>query len=381
MSRKLPPGLRKRGTVYYAYFQSGGVRVRKRLSHNLSVAKVMLTDLRAKLDLGDLSVVDNRYPWDRAKKEYLRWVQQTKRRPKEYQAILARFEQYRPVRHVSQLTHDYMVGYRDWRLSHGVAPSTINLEVKRLQGLLNRLVAWRRIKSNPIKGLDRLAEDHPVKQRRALTAEEVRRLLDASGPRRLLWLTFLTTGLRSGELREATYDWIDWDRRTLTVPRTSKTHTAREVPLCDEVYDGLRAAYEADPDQRRLFPGRCRCGGRSREGLLHALYRDAGKAGIEGAHQGGSVDVHALRVTFTTLSIDNGAKPAAVQKILGHKTLAMTMNVYNRVSDSSKRDAVAVLPFASTSRPEHLIRFPEKSGTEMAQGSEKVAETLRKVAT
>ena len=375
--RKLPEGLRKRGNIYYAWFQSGNVRVRKRLSHNLQVAKVLLNDMRAKLDRGDLGVVDNRYPWQLALDEYLRWANQTKRCAGEYEAILNRYRDYRPIKLLSQVTVDYMVGYRDWRLSHGVAPSTINKEVKRLKGMLNKLVTWRRIKSNPIRDLDRRPEDVPVKNRRAVTLDEVNRLLEVSGPRRLMWLFFLSTGVRSGELCSARFDWVDWDRRTITVPKISKTHCEREIPLSDELHDGLRAVHQSNPEQVWLFPGRRHDGSRGRDGILDALYRDCHRAGIEGAHQGGTVDVHALRVSFTTLSIDGGAKPGAVQQILGHKTLAMTMNVYNRVSDGSKRDAVSALPFAKASTPDHILTI--QSGTDMAQASGKAANTQGKV--
>jgi hypothetical protein len=79
------------------------------------------------------------------------------------------------------------------------------------------------------------------------------------------------------------------------------------------------------------------------------------RAGIDDAGSGGSVDLHSLRVSFTTLALENGASPKAIQAILGHSTLGMTMNVYAKATERSKREAIAALPFATSSAPEHVI--------------------------
>ena len=71
-----------------------------------------------------------------------------------------------------------------------------------------------------------------------------------------------------------------------------------------------------------------------RNNLLARFYAVCRRAGIHDAEPGGSVDIHALRVTFTTLSLEHGAKPKAVQEILGHSTLAMTMSVYAKATDN-----------------------------------------------
>ncbi|GAA4421503.1 hypothetical protein GCM10023155_04100 [Bremerella cremea] len=61
-----------------------------------------------------------------------------------------------------------------------------------------------------------------------------------------------------------------------------------------------------------------------------------------------------MRVSFATLTLENGGTPKAVQEILilGHSTLDMTMKVYNRARSESKRAAVASLPFATVTEPE-----------------------------
>jgi integrase len=65
--------------------------------------------------------------------------------------------------------------------------------------------------------------------------------------------------------------------------------------------------------------------------------------------------IHSLRVSFTTLALEGGANPKAVQAILGHSTLALTMGIYARATDRAKREAIGALPFAKVSAPEHVI--------------------------
>ena len=60
-------------------------------------------------------------------------------------------------------------------------------------------------------------------------------------------------------------------------------------------------------------------------------------------------------MTYTTMAIGNGADPKSVQDILGHSTLALTMNTYTKATNSGKRHATAAIPFATMSGPEHVI--------------------------
>ena len=92
-----------------------------------------------------------------------------------------------------------------------------------------------------------------------------------------------------------------------------------------------------------------------RNNLLKRFYAVCKRAGIEDGKSGGSVDIHALRVSFITLALEHGGNPKAIQMIVGHSSLEMTMNVYAQATDKSKREAVAALPFTKVSTPAHII--------------------------
>jgi integrase len=189
-----------------------------------------------------------------------------------------------------------------------------------------------------------------------------------------VWLTYFSTGLRRNQVVELRFPDIDFSRRLTNVnPRFDKASEAREIPISDELFDYYVAARDA-AEKRRPVPGSTpkqteqqlrnfskdhvfvsEANTPLRNNLLRQFYATCKRAGIEGGWQNGSVDIHAMRVTFITLSIENGGSPKAVQKIVGHSSLEMTMNTYCKTTDKSNRDAVNAIPFADVSSPEYII--------------------------
>jgi integrase len=234
----------------------------------------------------------------------------------------------------------------------------------------------RLIGSNPIAGIKPLPHKRP-KEGRALTDDEVRRLLVASPPHwRDVWYALLVTGLRKGELGglRFTPEFIDWEAREVIVPDwLAKNGVARRVPMDDGLY-GILRRLEAGRESRRPGKGRGKvnaeqvrarftrdhvfttteCTPLDHKGnLWRAFVACLKRAKVErqtfdaGGRLVEHVDVHSLRRTFTTTLIVNGADPKTVQELLGHKTLALTMRVYAKVRPQTKRQAVARLPYGA----------------------------------
>ena len=55
--------------------------------------------------------------------------------------------------------------------------------------------------------------------------------------------------------------------------------------------------------------------------------------------------VHCFRDTFATRMIENGMNPKTLQKILGHKNIAMTMNLYAQVTKKTAVDEMRKASF------------------------------------
>jgi hypothetical protein len=67
------------------------------------------------------------------------------------------------------------------------------------------------------------------------------------------------------------------------------------------------------------------------------------------------------------------ASPKAVQTILGHATLDMTMRVYAKATDRSMRDAINALPFATATAPDHVLTIAD-NGQDLSQDSHNSSE-------
>lgn len=376
----LPEGMQQRGAMYYCRFRAGGRLIRKRLSADFDVACDLLHEMQTRATRTDFGLADNDYPWQDLQTAFLRWKHQTSRHPEEFEQTFRLLARYRPVTSVREIDIAYTLGFRDWRLAQGVTPRTVNKQVGHLRHLLNTAVAWRYIGSNPLASLRPLRHDAPAKRRRSLTLAEVQALFVHSPARlRPMWQLLMTTGLRKRELANLVFDDVDFARRALTVRATSaKSHKAREVPLSDDMLATLArlrdeaalrrprghshprtaAAQQAAFSQDHVFVTQANTPWKNN--LLRAFYRCCRRAGIAGAEPGGSVDLHALRVSFVTLALEHGATPRAVQEIVGHSTLNLTMGVYARVTDRSKQQAIGVLPFVHVSLP--AAAPPERAG-------------------
>jgi hypothetical protein len=73
------------------------------------------------------------------------------------------------------------------------------------------------------------------------------------------------------------------------------------------------------------------------------------------------------------LSLEGGASPKAVQTILGHATLDMTMRVYAKATDRSMRDAINALPFATATAPSHVLSLAD-TDEKLSQNSHNCSE-------
>jgi integrase len=383
-SRKLPTGMWLRGRTYYAKFKKNGREIRKSLSTDYRVACEMLNDLKAKVDRGDYGILDNDAPWDEIKAAFMRWAKQSVRNPQDYARDLRRFEDYCHPRTVHSVTPERIHAYRELRLDQGVTARTVNREVGTIGNMFNKAVKWKRIADNPIAGVTPLPHVELAKDRRSLTLDEVQAIFSASPDRlRPVWRMLMGTGIRKGELVKLRFSDIDFDRRPITISaQIAKNKKAREIPLDDQMIAMLDELRDM-ADHREPVPGGTKEQTRRqrenftrdhifvtkantprRNNLLRTFYAICRKAGIEGAHPGGSVDIHSLRVSFTTLSIEHGANPRAVQAILGHSTLAMTMSVYAKATDRGKRDAINSLPFATVTPPEYVVSISDAAGVQ-----------------
>jgi len=214
----------------------------------------------------------------------------------------------------------------------GLAPGTVRKIHLVTSMILDAAVQDGCIGRNPAKGvrLPRQVSREP----RFLTPQEVGQMVGAAGPDGLDILTLALTGLRFGEFAALKVSRLDVSRGRLFVAEsvtvvgstlvwsTPKSHARRYAPVPISLMPLLeeRAADRA-PDEL-LFPSPR--GGPLRLNNWRRRVFDPARiaAGLPG------ITPHDLRHTAASLAISAGANVKAVQRMLGHASAAMTLDVY-----------------------------------------------------
>ena len=163
----------------------------------------------------------------------------------------------------------------------------------------------------------------------------------------------LRTGMRNGEMRGLKYTDIDKKKKVIHVERTlkyiegqgyfedtPKTRTSRrDIPLTDATMELLDAqknywGFKVEKIDRYLF---CNENGEplSRDRVQAEIERVIKRIRTEG-HEFERITPHIFRHTFATRAIEAGMQPQVLKTILGHSSLAMTMDLYSHVLPDTK---------------------------------------------
>lgn len=187
----------------------------------------------------------------------------------------------------------------------------------------------------------------PDFQRRALSPEEIKALLDNSGKYRLLWYTMLATGLRRNEAVNLTWDMVKLDEMVIEKPpEINECGRFEIVRLPEELADDL---FKLRGEAKGKYVFCSRLGKPYSSGLLRALNRCLRRAGIEKYKKdglgAGSVDIHSLRTTYISALVNIGVDARTVQELARHRDIKTTMKYYAKVFPKSVRAAVERLPY------------------------------------
>jgi integrase len=241
--------------------------------------------------------------------------------------------------------------YRD-RLDTGLSTSTVHKMHDILRRGLAQAVKWHLVPRNVA---DVVKPPRPVpKEIVALSTDETRRLLDAAAEDRLeaLYVLAVHTGMRQGELLALRWQDVDMEnavvsvRRTLTrsggkvtfgEPKTSKSR--RSIRLAPQATEALRAHLERQLRGMEILGDRYRDQGlvfttdtgapinpsNLRQRSFAPLLKRVGLPHMR---------FHDLRHTCATLLLSRGVHPKFVQELLGHATIAITLDTYSHVMPS-----------------------------------------------
>ncbi|MGM7696842.1 tyrosine-type recombinase/integrase [Microbacterium sp. A84] len=275
-------------------------------------------------------------------------------------------EPYWTAWRVGDVRADDIDAWVEWMRDQDAKPDTVEKAYRVLTGTLQLAVGRGLLSHSPALPL-KVARP-PAKRRAYLTHEQVRELADAIDPRyRLLILTLAYTGLRFGEAAALRRDSLDSAKRRLHVRESvtevsgklvwslPKSRLERPVPLPRFLGEALDTHVTGMRDGDVVFTA-------ARGGTIHlttwrrrvfypALKALNARRTKEGLSTFPAITPHDLRHTAASLAIQAGAHVKSLQRMLGHASAAMTLDVYGDLFDTDLDDVAKRLHEAATGAP------------------------------
>jgi integrase len=250
---------------------------------------------------------------------------------------------------------------RKLRKEEDIARRTYNHYIQALDAFCRWCVQNKRLLSNPLLGIERLNVEIDIRRkRRALTAEEVARMIQAArassviverqnGEKRArIYIFSYMTGLRRKEMGSLTPRSFDLDSKqpTVTVEAACSKHRRKDVlPLHPELVVMLRDWL------KDLTPGQNLFSGLERRRTARMVRKDLKAAGIPFETDDGIADFHAAgRHTHITELLRNGVSIPAAKELARHSDVNQTMR-YTHIGLTDQAKAVAQLPAAGLRPP------------------------------
>lgn len=268
----------------------------------------------------------------------------------------------------------------------GLAENTM----KKVHAILSDLLAYAVnndiLIKNPCQGVSIPKKE--AKKRRVLTRDEQETFLQAAktSPYYMVYVTALYTGMRIGELLALTWDDIDFRKSSISINKTlvyiqpekgqkgelkiqtPKTKAGeRAIPIIPKLSKELKR-YKFEQNTLRMDLGDKWNGDHGLGDLVFTtqfgtplseryinknmtyIVKTINKAEAKAAEKEKrkavvfeKVSPHGLRHTFATRAFENGMKDKAVQEIMGHGSLSMTMDLYTHVTNDTKNEEMLKL--------------------------------------
>lgn len=211
------------------------------------------------------------------------------------------------------------------------------------------------ITKNPMLDIVKPKSTKADKEVRAMTLEEQKAFTDylmnrqiEDEPYKNVYLIQMYTGLRVGEALALKSGDIDLRKnlirvnKTLTVDKdgkvtmgnTTKTYAGiREVPIPEFIRDSIIEQMEISKSQmdHQLFmsPNGSYVDNRNVNRILKKRLSELDITGIS---------THSLRHTYGTRCVEAGMRAVAIQRLMGHKDVSVTLNIYTSVFNKYKED-------------------------------------------
>lgn len=248
-------------------------------------------------------------------------------------------ERFPEKKHLTDFYRADVEDYKLLRTRKGAHPRTVNYEISVVRAFWNWVIDANGVECwNPAGKVKRIRE--PQQKQKALSEDTLKAVVDAcqNDSEKLLVLLSMTTGLRGGELATVQWGNIDFETGTLSLDaERTKSRKSRIVPLRGDVVALLRdRADKSQPIEppRRVFEGWAN----NAYAVRRKFHSVCVRAGVQ------DVGLHAMRHSYATTLLRNGADLRTVQELLGHSSIKTTAGYLAPASVEASRKLLDCLP-------------------------------------
>jgi integrase len=262
---------------------------------------------------------------------------------------------------LTKLAPSHLASFYQDKLVAGFAPASVNKLHVALHKALDQAVKWHMIPRNVAEVVK--APRPAPEEIRPLNREQTKTLLEAARGERFepLYMLAVTTGLRQGELLGLKWEDVDLQDGVVRVRRTLARYKARlvlgepktkrsrrTVRLTQAAVQALEGHLARQTVQRNLLGELY-----EHQGLVFATQKgtlvnpsNLRKRSFEPLLEMAglpAIRFHDLRHTCATLLLSRNVNPKIVSEMLGHATIAITLDTYSHVLPNMQEGAARAL--------------------------------------
>jgi integrase len=348
-------GVFQKNGAWWIDFYHQGKRIRRKVGPSKKVAETALADIQVRKAKNDfLGVCEpKKITFKSFAAEYLEYSKANKAKSSYERDRTVIQKHLLPVwgeQLLQRITAKDIENYKLGRIDRVMA-STVNRELALISNMFRKAIEWDYLKMTPTAQIKKIKTG--VRHFRYLSHEEAERLLEScrqsSNPQLHVFVaTALNTGMRLGELTALEWKDIDLKRGTIRVDNKQDHHTknyeTRTIPMNDQLCEVL-GKHPRRLDSPYVF---ARENGEKFRKMRTSFENAVKRAGIP------HVRFHDLRHTFASHLVMGGVDIRAVQELLGHKDIRVTMR-YAHLAPDHMKNAVRVLDRAREDRKGRIL--------------------------